>query len=107
MLRFDHRLITFTTTEGLAQRADMLVERRILDRVVAPNGIDDFFAPEQPAAFVAGVREHVFENLTRYGSEFHFLTVFTIEIAVPEIEPERSKHVSFERSGIHEAHRIS
>jgi len=106
MLRFDYRLIAFTATKGTAQRADVLVERRILDRIVAPDGVDDLFTPEQPAAVLAGVLEHVFENRTRLAGEFHFLAVFTVEIAVSEIESERAKDVGFETSEIHEAHRI-
>src|ERR1043165_3544032 len=73
MLRFDYRLIAFTATKSPAQRADVLVERRILDGVVAPDGIDDLFTPEQPAAFLAGVLEPVFQDRTRFAGEFNFL----------------------------------
>ena len=106
MLRFDYRLIALATSKRFSQCADVLVDGCILDDHIAPNSGDDLISFEKPSAFLAGVLEHVFENLFRSGGQFNLLAVRAVQVALFEVELERAEEVSFGRSPLHEAKRI-
>jgi hypothetical protein len=103
MLRFNHRLIAFTASKSLSQRADVLVDSGILDHHIAPNRGDYLFSLEKRATFFAGVLQHVFENLSRRRSQLNLLAAFEVQVAFSQIEPEGAEEITGGTSLIHAA----